>query len=82
MNFRRAIHAGYLGCLIAAIFAVWNLSLVGRYQLHAIDSGRAWRIDTKTGDLSFCGNAGGEGPLCFRWSSYRRIQATRQENVR
>lgn len=77
MNLRIAIQAGFLGCSIVAAVGIWNLSLVGRYQLHASDRARAWRIDARTGDLSFCVNLAQDGPRCLPWSSLSYREKTK-----
>lgn len=56
--------------------------LPGRYQV-AVEAAGAWRLDTLTGNLSYCVNTGIEtAPMCGPWGAqsleqFRASKATR-----
>lgn len=51
----------------AALLNFSPLGSLGRYQLIKGDHGTAIRIDTTTGELSFCYGIGVRKPTCLPW---------------
>lgn len=65
-------------CLVLAVAAVaaaiWLHAEATRYQMSA-NGGGAWRIDTRTGDLSYCRISGlDETPTCSLWGAGKFIR--------
>lgn len=67
-DMKLAIQASSLAIALAAAIALWQLALLGRYQVSSTGN-VAWRIDTKTGDVSACVGGATGSPLCHPWYS-------------
>lgn len=82
------VAVGATAAAIAGLMAgAWLWPSHGRYQIAASGTRDAWRIDTVTGQASYCRTTGFEGvPICSAWGTqtmaeYRTAAATRRVPV-